>query len=81
MEPNELAKTEDVITTTVGVAAENSDFGIGVAVGGLAVLGGTLLYKYAIKPLVVKIKAWRKKPVPSQVYNINVEEVDDEENA
>ncbi len=68
MEPNEIMTNEDVTKTIVEVTTEKAGNGLEMAVvGGLVVVGSYALYKYAIKPLVAKLKTKNAQTVTVQV--------------
>lgn len=78
METNEIMTTnEEVIDeVTEEIATADSGKTLNVIAGiGLAVLGGVLVYKYAIKPIVAKIKA--KKEEQARSESIECEDYDE----
>ena len=62
MDTNEIMVNEEVIELIDDISTEGYGKVFKVTAGvGLVVLGGFVAYKYAIKPIVAKIKAKRKQ--------------------
>ena len=83
METTEIMATnEEVIDVmTDEIVTEDSGNALSVIAGvGLAVLGGVMLYKFAVKPLIAKIKAKKEEKANSGTIECeNYNEVVDEE--
>ena len=78
MDNNEIMLNEDVIEVTEEIATAGFGKGFKVAAGvGLTSLGGFVAYKYAIKPIVAKIKAKKKQ----QKMDADFDEFEDFEDA
>lgn len=60
MENNEVLNNEEVIETTQEVLTESGDGSLIAAGVGLGLLASVVAYKYAIKPIVAKIKKHRQ---------------------
>ena len=71
----EVTENIDVAEELVEVGSEKG-IGLGVAIGGAVVLLGGLAYKYAIKPIVAKIKAKKEQKADIELSEDDVEVIE-----
>ena len=79
MEMNEIMNNEEIMETTAEEIAKKSSgkgFKIGVGIG-IALLVGTIAYKYVGKPMIAKIKAKKEE---KEVIDVEASEIEFEEN-
>lgn len=78
MDTNEIITNDEIIEVTEEVLNDGYSKGV-IAVGviGLAIIGCGIAYKYAVKPLMAKLK--EKKKLPKIVDDDWDTETDDEE--
>ena len=80
METNEIMMNEEVIETAEEIVRKSPNKALKVAgIGGVAVLGGFVAYKYVIKPAVAKFKRNEKKKEFEKAFNVRHDDSDETE--